>query len=202
MPPEVPDIVAGLLLVGLGFFNIWIERRKAGEKPEGPLGSQVKEQRLGLRETMVLAGALSINNVGLGFAGGFAGLDHGPVALSVGGFSILLLWLGLVAQRGGRIPAELSVLLAAARWEPDDRGYRHSRTVWIVVRGRAGLATGADPRCADDEGDGGARPRRQSVDFAALLVDQYAVQTEPAKWMGPATLGFSRYTPITCCETR
>jgi putative Mn2+ efflux pump MntP len=93
-PPEVPDIVAGLLLVGLGFFNIWIERRKAGEKPEGPLHWQAKEKPLDLRETLVLAGALSINNVGLGFAGGFAGLDHGPVALSVGGFSILLLWLG------------------------------------------------------------------------------------------------------------
>jgi putative Mn2+ efflux pump MntP len=94
MPPEVPNIVAGSLLVGLGCFNIWIERRKAGEEPQVPVGRQTMEKRLGFRETLVLAGALSINNIGLGFAGGFAGLDLGPVALCVGGFSILLLWLG------------------------------------------------------------------------------------------------------------
>jgi putative Mn2+ efflux pump MntP len=94
MPPEVPDIVAGSLLIALGFFNIWIERRKAGEEPEVPVGRRTKEKSLSFPETLVLAGALSINNIGLGFAGGFAGLDHGPVALCVGGFSILLLWLG------------------------------------------------------------------------------------------------------------
>jgi putative Mn2+ efflux pump MntP len=33
LPPEVPNIVAGSLLIGLGFFNIWIERRKTGGKP-------------------------------------------------------------------------------------------------------------------------------------------------------------------------
>ena len=94
LSPEVPDIAAGLLLICLGFLSIWIERRKAREKPSILPSSQEKQSPLGLRETVVLVGALSINNVGLGFAGGFAGLDQGPVALSVGGFSILLLWLG------------------------------------------------------------------------------------------------------------
>jgi putative Mn2+ efflux pump MntP len=104
LPPQLPDIVAGSLLIGLGFFNIWIERRKAREKPAIPSGSQAKEKPLGLRETVVLAGALSINNVALGFAGGFVGLDHGPVALSVGGFSILLLWLGEWLSRVAAFP--------------------------------------------------------------------------------------------------
>src|ERR1039457_6027884 len=36
LPPQLPDIVAGSLLIGLGFFNIWIERRKAREKPAMP----------------------------------------------------------------------------------------------------------------------------------------------------------------------
>jgi putative Mn2+ efflux pump MntP len=104
LPPEVPNILAGSLLVGLGIFNIWIERRKSGEKAAFPPGSQAKKKALGLRETVVLAGALSINNVGLGFAGGFAGLDHGPVALSVCGFSILLLWLGEWLSRAVALP--------------------------------------------------------------------------------------------------
>ena len=104
LPPQLPDIVAGSLLIGLGFFNIWIERRKAREKPAIPSGSQAKEKPLGLRETVVLAGALSINNVALGFAGGFAGLDPGTVALSVGGFSILLLWLGERLSRVAAFP--------------------------------------------------------------------------------------------------
>src|SRR6267143_6849002 len=40
MPPELPDIVAGSVLVGLGSFNIWIERRETGQKPAVPPGSQ------------------------------------------------------------------------------------------------------------------------------------------------------------------
>jgi putative Mn2+ efflux pump MntP len=104
MPPEVPDIVAGSLLIALGFFNIWIESHKAGEEPQVPVGRRTKEKSLSFRETLVLAGALSINNIGLGFAGGFAGLDHGPVALCVGGFSILLLWLGEWLSRMAAFP--------------------------------------------------------------------------------------------------
>jgi len=76
LPPEVPNFGAGSLLIGLGLFNIWIERRNTGVKPAVSSGLQAGEKSLGLRETALLAGALSINNVGLGFAGGFAGLDH------------------------------------------------------------------------------------------------------------------------------
>jgi putative Mn2+ efflux pump MntP len=69
-----------------------------------PLGQQAKRKPLGLRETLVVAGALSINNVGLGFAGGIAGLDDAPVALCVGGFSVLLLWLGQWLSRTVALP--------------------------------------------------------------------------------------------------
>jgi putative Mn2+ efflux pump MntP len=104
MPPALPDFMAGSLLVSLGLFNIWIERRKLSEKPELLPARQGKEKPTGLRETLVLAGALSINNAGLGLSGGIVGLDYGPVALSVGGFGILLLWLGEWLSRVAAFP--------------------------------------------------------------------------------------------------
>ena len=104
LPPEVPDIVSGLLLVGLGLSGLWSERRKIKRQRSGAEPSPTTPKLLDLRETLVLAGALSINNVGLGFAGGIAGLDHGPVGLSVGGFSVLLLWLGEWLSRRVALP--------------------------------------------------------------------------------------------------
>ena len=88
-----PD-VAAVKRVGPGFFNTWLERRKSGPQiaASEPQGSGTES--IGLRETLALAGALSINNIGLGFAGGVAGLEYGSVALSVAGFSMTLLWLG------------------------------------------------------------------------------------------------------------
>jgi putative Mn2+ efflux pump MntP len=94
VPAEAPDIVAGLILGGLGLFNAWRERRSSGMRIKVPEPRGRGTKSIDLRETLAVAGALSINNIGLGFAGGVAGLDYGPVALSVGGFSVALLWLG------------------------------------------------------------------------------------------------------------
>ena len=104
LPSRLPDIAAGLLLIGLGLANIWIERRR----PEGAVRLPVPKEALAKRpdflETMTLSGAMSINNVGLGFAGGIAGLSNGPVAISVAGFSVLLLWLGEWLSRAVALP--------------------------------------------------------------------------------------------------
>src|SRR5579872_3034128 len=104
LPAKLPDIAAGLLLMSLGLFNIWIERRR----PEGPMNlpslRQTPAKRPDFLETLTLAGAMSINNIGLGFAGGIAGLGLGPVAISVAGFSILLLWLGEWSSRAVALP--------------------------------------------------------------------------------------------------
>ena len=92
MPERWPDITGGLLLIFLGFFNVWFDRRR---QPSFHIESQpLRAAPISLSETVVLAGSLSLNNVGLGFAGGIAGLGAGPVAVSVAGFSIVLLWLG------------------------------------------------------------------------------------------------------------
>ena len=94
-----PNVIAGLLLVGLGFFNAWLERRSSGSPIKAPEASGSGTDFIDLRETLTLASALSINNIGLGFAGGVAGLGYGSVALSVAGFSVTLLWLGEWSSR-------------------------------------------------------------------------------------------------------
>ena len=104
LPPKLPDVAAGLLLIGLGFFNIWIERRGPEGRMRLPLPRRALAKRPDVLETLTLAGAMSINNVGLGFAGGIAGLANGPVAISVAGFSILLLWLGEWLSRSVALP--------------------------------------------------------------------------------------------------
>ena len=91
---SAPDVIGGLLLVGLGLFNIWQDRRRPLRAVEAAAPGNARAGFIGLRETVVLAAGLSLNNIGLGFAGGIAGLAAAPVALSVAGFSIALLWLG------------------------------------------------------------------------------------------------------------
>jgi putative Mn2+ efflux pump MntP len=110
VPTVAPDVVAGALLVGLGFFNGWLERRESGTRIGAPGPSRAKPTLIGLRETLTLAGALSINNIGLGFAGGVAGLGYGSVALAIAGFSVTLLWLGEWLSR------KLTRPLAAFDW--------------------------------------------------------------------------------------
>ena len=94
VPAVSPDTIAGLLLVGLGFVNAGLERRSSRKEIKAPEFQGSGIEPIGMRETLVLASALSINNIGLGFAGGVAGLEYGSVALSVAGFSVALLWLG------------------------------------------------------------------------------------------------------------
>jgi putative Mn2+ efflux pump MntP len=94
VPMAAPDRIAGLLLVGLGLFNISLERRRFDRQVKTPERTASGTASIGPHETLALAAALSLNNIGLGFAGGVAGLGYGSVALSVAGFSATLLWLG------------------------------------------------------------------------------------------------------------
>src|SRR6266436_6048057 len=80
MPAQLPDALAGLLLIALGLFDIWIDRRKREQISRAPLGKSGWVASIGWREALLLAGTLSLNNIGLGLAGGIAGLSHGPVA--------------------------------------------------------------------------------------------------------------------------
>jgi MYXO-CTERM domain-containing protein len=114
MPDWLPDVVAGLLLIALGLAGTWRDRRRPAPVDASPAGPG-QAGAIGWRETLVLAAALSANNVGLGLAAGIAGLRHGPVALSVAGFSVLFLWLGQYLSRTAVRP-----LRAALRWLPLD----------------------------------------------------------------------------------
>jgi len=111
IPQGASDAIAGLLLAGLGLFNIWAERRRPGGRADTPASTDTTTASIDLRETLALAGALSINNIGLGFAGGVAGLGPAPVGLSVAGFSVVLLWLGEWLSRSIR-----SGLAKTSRW--------------------------------------------------------------------------------------
>jgi putative Mn2+ efflux pump MntP len=111
MTTGASDVIAGLLLVGLALVNMWRDRRRTRSRSNTPALAKSDFASIDLRETLALAGALSINNVGLGFAGGVAGLGLGPVGLSVAGFSIVLLWLGEWLSR--RITSSLA---AASGW--------------------------------------------------------------------------------------
>ena len=93
VPNATPDLIAGLLVVGLGLFNWWLGQRCPGTGA-APAPQRSGTESVGPRETVALAAALSINNIGLGFAGGVAGLGYGSAALSIAGFSVTLLWLG------------------------------------------------------------------------------------------------------------
>jgi putative Mn2+ efflux pump MntP len=94
VPTAAPDVFAGLLLIGLGVLGVWLERRRSGRQIKLPASRGSDSRSIDLRETLALSGALSMNNIGLGFAGGVASLGSGSVALSVAGFSVTLLWLG------------------------------------------------------------------------------------------------------------
>jgi hypothetical protein len=104
LPERLPDVLAGLLLVALRLINIWLDRRRRRRASQSAKVDAPAASAIGWRETLAVAAALSINNVGLGLAGGIAGLRHRPVALSVAGFSVLPLWLGQHLSRAVALP--------------------------------------------------------------------------------------------------
>jgi putative Mn2+ efflux pump MntP len=107
IPMVDADILGGLLLASLGLLNFYLEKRSSQRVAPG-----VKRHRVvDLRETLALASALSLNNIGLGFAGGVAGLGVASVGLSAAGFSVTLLWLGEWMSRTTVLP-----LADALRW--------------------------------------------------------------------------------------
>jgi putative Mn2+ efflux pump MntP len=120
MPPTAPDIAAGMMLILLGLASFWMDRRKRRREAEVPSVAKPTGESIGLRETLVLASALSINNIGLAFAGGVGGLGYAGVGLSVALFSVLFLWLGgwlskTIAERAPglarRLPFDGNVLI-------------------------------------------------------------------------------------------
>jgi putative Mn2+ efflux pump MntP len=95
LPAQLPSLLGGSLLIALAGLTFWTDG--ASEKvTELPRTSRRFADRhtVGLAETMWLSLTLSINNIGLAFAGGVGGLDSRMAAASVFTFSLILLASG------------------------------------------------------------------------------------------------------------
>ena len=94
LPPKTPDIVGGSLLILLAGLSFYAERRGSGDSASRALHRFATRTRVGFSETLFLAAALSINNIGLAIAGGIGGVTYRGAALAIAGFSIAMLALG------------------------------------------------------------------------------------------------------------
>jgi putative Mn2+ efflux pump MntP len=94
LPPKLPDLMGGSLLLVLAAWYFWADR---GSTVSAPLDSQQplpSLSRVGILESLILAMTLSINNIGLAIAGGIGGIGYEAAAVSIGGFSIATLAVG------------------------------------------------------------------------------------------------------------
>ena len=92
--PRMPDLLGGSLLLLLAGWGLYAEQRGIDGSGFRALGRFAGWPRVGLAETLVLAAALSINNIGLAIASGIGGVNYRSAAVAIGGFSIVMLALG------------------------------------------------------------------------------------------------------------
>lgn len=119
-PPSLPDALGGLVLVGIGcwFLLDWLRHL-------GAAGEDAPPAIPNLRACLSIAGALAVNNAGVGVAAGVGGMDPGWA--SVCNFLVTLLclpvggWLGrgVLGRFLGRFALPLSgaLLVALGLWE-------------------------------------------------------------------------------------
>lgn len=91
--PNSPSWLSGALLMVLA---VWSAYKQPHAEDAIPV--DVNREFTTLYESLYLALALSINNIGLALAGGIGSLDYTTVAVSIFGFSIVMLEVG---QLGG-----------------------------------------------------------------------------------------------------
>ena len=94
LPPRMPDILGGTLLVVFAAWNVYQDRVGTSDRPSVPAPRFCMQKSVGMGETLFLSGALSINNVGLAIAGGIGGVGYLSAALSIFCFSVAMLALG------------------------------------------------------------------------------------------------------------
>jgi putative Mn2+ efflux pump MntP len=93
LPEELPNVLGGSLLVALAAWNLY--RDRDGAFDESAMADRFAAQgSVGLRESLILAGALSINNIGLAVAGGIGGIGYLPAAVSIFFWSVAMLLVG------------------------------------------------------------------------------------------------------------
>ncbi len=119
LAPGLAETAGGVLLIALAAWGYWRERAGSTVFAVAETGS-----RLLLGECFFLAGALSINNIGLAIGEGLGGVFYVPATVSVFGFSVAMLALGQAigqrVARWGRVhrllrsPAMGNIVLALA----------------------------------------------------------------------------------------
>lgn len=93
--PSLPDWLGGAMLILLALAGF--------VRPDRPAGTTAMRGTTGWREAGYLAAALSVNNIGLAVAGGFAGMHDSVALAAIFCFSVALLSAGLFAgETAGR----------------------------------------------------------------------------------------------------
>lgn len=106
LPADLPNIAGGALLAALAAWNLYHERNGGAEKSARYASRFAERRAVGVRESLFLAGVLSVNNLGLAVAGGIGAIGYLPAMLSVFFWSIALLALGqALSRRLGRVEA-------------------------------------------------------------------------------------------------
>jgi putative Mn2+ efflux pump MntP len=94
LPPGLPDMLGGALLVLLAAGSVICEHLGAVVQFANPLTRFAERTSVGLGESLFLTATLSINNIGLAIAGGIGGVTYASAAACILCLSIVMLALG------------------------------------------------------------------------------------------------------------
>jgi putative Mn2+ efflux pump MntP len=94
LPSQIPNSLGGALLLVFAIWNFDRERTGVSNRPSLPTSRRAEQAALGMGECLLLAGTLSINNLGLAIAGGIDGVRYISAACSIFFFSVAMLALG------------------------------------------------------------------------------------------------------------
>jgi putative Mn2+ efflux pump MntP len=94
LPPGLPDMLGGALLVLLAAVSVVCEQVGAVVQFANPLTKFAQRTSVGLGESLFLTATLSINNIGLAIAGGIGGVSYASAAVCILCLSVVMLALG------------------------------------------------------------------------------------------------------------
>lgn len=94
LPPRLPDILGGALLISLAVWSVYRDQRGAVRRLAQSNPGFADQTAVGLGESLTLAGSLSINNIGLAIASGIGGVSYVSTAVAICCLSITMLTLG------------------------------------------------------------------------------------------------------------
>ena len=94
LPPKLPDVLGGCSLIALAAWSFYRERAGARDRSAKPIDRFASRSSVGIGESLLLSGSLSINNIGLAIAGGISGVGYQAAGFAIFGLSIAMLSLG------------------------------------------------------------------------------------------------------------